>query len=236
MTDPAPEARPPVGPPGAVPAFPLGGPARIAVLVSGRGSNLRAIHAACGLGGIPGAVVGVVSDVADAPALAWAGEEGIATFAIPRAAAPSRREHEAEILRILERLTIDLVCLAGYMRVLSADFVSRWPWRILNVHPSLLPAFPGLGAQGQALAHGVKVSGCTVHFVNAGLDSGPIVAQRAVDVLDSDDEESLAARILDEEHRIYPEAIRAVLEGRWRASGRRIVSAEPPRRPEPRSV
>ena len=154
----------------------------------------------------------VVSDKADARGLQLAQERGIETFAIERQGL-TRAEHEREIISVLQKHQIDLVCLAGYMRLLSPCFIDAFKMRILNIHPSLLPAFPGLDAQRQALEHGVKVSGCTVHFVDETLDGGPIITQRTVPVLDGDTVESLSARILEQEHQLYPEAVRIVLTG-----------------------
>jgi len=204
---------------------------RLGVLLSGRGSNFLALHAATVRGGedglpaipaIPATIALVVSNVADAPGLLRARELGLPALSLPRAGLP-RREHEKLMDAALRQAGVDWICLAGYLRLLSPDFVAAWPRRILNVHPSLLPAFPGLDAQEQALAHGVKVSGCTVHLVDAGLDSGPIVVQRPVPVLDGDTPDSLAARILEQEHRAYPEALRRLLTEPWRIEGRRLV-------------
>ena len=172
---------------------------------------------------MPAKIVLVLSNVADAPGLARARELGLRAAAIPHRGEPDRRAHEEKVVAAVREAGAEWICLAGYMRRLSPDFVAAFPRRILNVHPSLLPAFPGLDAQAQALAHGVKVSGCTVHLVDEGLDSGPIVVQRAVPVLDGDTEESLAARILEEEHRAYPEALRKLLAEPWRIEGRRLV-------------
>lgn len=185
---------------------------RIAVLLSGRGSNFEAIADGVAAGAIPDAeIVAVISDVPEALGLERARERGLAARAVDRRQFASRREHEAEILRVLEEARPDLVCLAGYMRVLSPDFVARLRGRILNIHPALLPKFPGLHAQRQALEAGETESGCTVHFVNEGVDAGPVILQRGVPVLPGDTEESLSERILAEEHRAYPEAIAMVL-------------------------
>jgi len=185
---------------------------RLGILLSGRGSNFIAICDAIAEGRIPDAtIVAVISDVSDAPGLNRAVERGLPAFPLPRGSR-SRREHEAEIDKVLESAGVELVCLAGYMRILSPDFVSRWKGRILNIHPSLLPRFPGLQVQRRALEAGEKESGCTVHFVDEGTDSGPIVLQRRVPVRPGDTEETLSARILEEEHRAYPEAISRVLE------------------------
>jgi phosphoribosylglycinamide formyltransferase-1 len=195
----------------------------IAVLLSGRGSNFLALQEAIGRGEVPARIVLVISNVADAPGLARARELGLPAIAIPHQEEPNRRAHEEKVVTALRQTGAEWICLAGYMRRLSPDFVAAFPRQILNIHPSLLPAFPGLDAQAQALAHGVKVSGCTVHLVDEGLDSGPIVVQRAVPVLDGDTAESLAARILEQEHRAYPEALRRLLTEPWRVEGRRLV-------------
>ena len=195
---------------------------RLAILLSGRGSNFLALDAAIRRGEIPAEIVLVLSNVADAPGLERARELGLAAEAIPQEGQP-RAAHEEKVLAALRRAGAEWICLAGYMRRLSPTFVAAWPRRILNIHPSLLPAFPGLGAQEQALAHGVRVSGCTVHLVDEGLDSGPIVVQRAVPVLDGDTPATLAARILEQEHQAYPEALRRLLTEPWRVEGRRLV-------------
>ena len=190
---------------------------RLVVLLSGRGSNLEAIADAVDAGTIPGAeIVAVVSDVPQARGLARARERGLPAFAIDRREYSSRAAHEADVIRVLERARPDLVCLAGYMRVLSPQFVANWRGRIVNIHPALLPKFPGLNAQRRALEAGETVSGCTVHFVDKGTDTGPVILQRTVPVLPGDTEESLSARILAEEHRAYPEAIASVLSGHAR--------------------
>lgn len=184
---------------------------RLAILLSGRGSNFEAICDAITDGRIPNAtIVAVISDVADAPGLNRAVERGLPAFPIPRGDL-NRREHEAQILKILDSASVDLVCLAGYMRILSPEFVSRWKGRILNIHPALLPRFPGLHVQRRALEAGETEAGCTVHFVDEGTDTGPIVLQRRVRIVPGDTEEALSARILAEEHRAYPEAIARVL-------------------------
>jgi phosphoribosylglycinamide formyltransferase-1 len=197
--------------------------ARIGVLLSGRGSNFLALHAAIQRGELPARIAMVVSDVPEAPGLARAGELGLPTAALARRDFADRTAHEAAILTALADRGVEWVCLAGFMRLLSPGFLRAYPQRVLNVHPSLLPAFPGLHPQRQALEHGVKVSGCTVHFVDEGVDSGPIVVQRAVPVLDGDDEATLAARILAEEHRGYPEALRRLLTEPWRVVERRVA-------------
>ncbi len=186
---------------------------RLAILVSGRGSNFESIADAVDSGAIPNAeIVAVVSDVPQARGLARARERGLPAFVFDRERFPSRRAQEGAILAELDQVRPDLVCLAGYMRILSPEFVLRYRGRILNIHPALLPRFPGLDVQRRALEAGESESGCTVHFVDEGTDTGPIVLQRKVPVLQGDTEESLSARILAEEHRAYPEAIARVLE------------------------
>lgn len=165
----------------------------------------------------------MVSNVPEAAGLARAREMGLPALALPHALAPGRAAHEEKVVAALREAGAEWICLAGYMRRLSPAFVAAFPGRILNIHPSLLPAFPGLDAQRQALEHGVKLSGCTVHLVDEGLDSGPIAVQRAVPVLDGDTPETLAGRILEQEHRAYPEALRRLLTEPWRIEGRRLV-------------
>ncbi len=201
-------------------------PARLAVLISGRGSNFEALAEACANGGIPAKIVLVVSDNLAAEGLRKAEKRGIPAKVVDWAAWPNRGAREAALLAALEAEAVDLICLAGFMRILSATFVARWPLRILNVHPSLLPSFPGLEAQAQALDYGVRLTGATVHFVDAGTDSGPIVAQAAVPVHPGDDAQALAARILPVEHTLYVAALRRVLEGGWRISGRTVTFPE----------
>lgn len=191
------------------------------MLASGRGSNLRALVVAAERGELGGAVVLVVGNVPGAPALDVAERAGILVRVLPHRGR-GREEHEAEVHAALRAGGVELVCLAGYMRRLSPAFVRAWQGRLLNVHPSLLPAFPGLEAPRQAWEHGVKVSGATVHFVTEDLDAGPIVAQEAVPVREDDTPEDLARRILEAEHRLYPRAVRAVLEGWCRLEGRRV--------------
>lgn len=184
---------------------------RIAILISGRGSNMVALADAVRDGTIPNAAVAVViSDQPGAAGLAQARERQIETVVIERRG-HTREEHDREIIAALNARRIDLVCLAGYMRILSSEFIKSYAGRILNIHPSLLPLFPGLNAQRQALAHGARVSGCTVHYVDETLDGGPIIAQREVSVREDDTDESLSGRILIEEHRLYPEAVNIVL-------------------------
>jgi phosphoribosylglycinamide formyltransferase-1 len=195
---------------------------RIGVLVSGRGSNLQALIDAARRGELRGEVAVVVSNVERALGLERARKAGIpAVFRDHRG--KKREAFDAEVVEILQAHRVDLVCLAGFMRLLSPVFVRAFPGRIVNIHPALLPAFPGLDAQRQAWEHGAKVSGATVHLVDEGLDSGPIVAQEAVPVLSSDTPETLAARILEAEHRLYPRAVRLLLEGRCRVEGRRLI-------------
>jgi len=185
---------------------------RIGILISGRGSNMLALSDAIDSGTIPNAEIAIViSDKAHAPGLQLAKERGIQTVAIERRGR-NQQEHEQEIIAALREYRVELVCLAGYMRLLSPCFIEAFRGRILNIHPSLLPAFPGLDAQQQALEHGVKVSGCTVHFVDETLDGGPIIGQRTVPVLEGDTVETLSARILEQEHKLYAEAVALVLE------------------------
>jgi phosphoribosylglycinamide formyltransferase-1 len=196
---------------------------RLAVLLSGRGSNFAAIHDAISKGVLDAAIVCVISNRPDAPGLERARAFGYATFALDHKTFPSRAAHEEQVLRVLEAAQPDYVVLAGYMRLLGAPFIARWRNRILNIHPSLLPAFPGTNAQAQALAYGVRVSGCTVHFVDEQLDAGPILVQRAVPVLDDDTAQTLSARILAEEHQAYVEALQKLATRRHRVDGRRVV-------------
>jgi phosphoribosylglycinamide formyltransferase-1 len=187
---------------------------KLGVLISGRGSNLQAILDAIEGGRLDARVGVVLSNVAGAPGLERARAAGVPTEVLSHKDYPSRERYDEALVARLRAHEVDVVCLAGFIRLLSPGFVRAFPGRILNVHPSLLPAFPGLHAQRQALEHGVKVSGATVHLVDEELDHGPILVQRAVPVLEDDDEESLSARILEQEHRIYPEAIALVLEGK----------------------
>lgn len=199
---------------------------KVGILLSGRGSNFLALHGAMERGEIPGQIALVVSNVAEAPGLEKARALRLPTVCLPHRLEPSREAHEAKVLKALEHAGVEWVCLAGYMRLLTASFVSQYPQRILNIHPALLPAFRGVDAQRQAIDYGVKVSGCTVHLVDEDLDSGPIVAQKVVAVRDSDTAESLSARILAEEHKLYAEALRKLLTERWKIQGRRIVFNE----------
>lgn len=199
---------------------------RIAVLLSGRGSNFEALAESIARGRIPGAEIAVViSHREGAHGIERARARGIDARVIPSKGL-DREAFDRQVITVLNDKKIDLVCLAGYMRLLSSSFVHAFRDRILNIHPSLLPAFPGLEAQRQALEHGVKFAGCTVHFVDENLDAGPIILQAAVPVEDNDTVDSLSARILAEEHRIYSEAVRIVLEGRYRIEGRRVILQE----------
>jgi phosphoribosylglycinamide formyltransferase-1 len=193
----------------------------VGVLISGRGSNLQALLEAAAAGRLGGRVALVISNVAAAPGLERARAAAVPT-AVHDHRGREREEHDRAMLADLRSHAVDLVCLAGYMRLLSPVLLGAYPHRVLNVHPSLLPAFPGLDAQRQAWEHGVKVSGATVHLVEEGLDTGPILMQEAVPVLPSDTADDLAARILQAEHRIYPRAVRAMLEGRCHLEGRRV--------------
>ena len=198
----------------------------LGILLSGRGSNFVAIADSIAAGRIPNArIVVVISNRADAPGLETARQRGLNALVISSKGRP-REEHDREVVAALLDNKVDIICLAGYMRLLSPWFVQQFPARILNIHPSLLPAFPGLEAQQQAFAYGVRVSGCTVHLVDEELDHGAIIVQKTVPVLDSDDEHTLAARILEQEHIAYTEAIKIVLKGNYRILGRRMVGGE----------
>jgi phosphoribosylglycinamide formyltransferase 1 len=192
------------------------------VLLSGRGSNLVALADACDRGEVPAEIVLVLSNRPDAPGLERAHERGIAARAIPSKGL-SREEHERLLVVAIRESGVEWVCLAGYMRLLTPVFIESFPQRIVNIHPALLPAFPGVDAQHQAWEYGVRISGCTVHLVDAGCDTGPIVLQRAVPVLDSDTAADLAARILEQEHIAYATAMRLLLTRRWRTDGRRVT-------------
>lgn len=199
---------------------------KIGILLSGRGSNFVAIANAIKSGDLPAEIAIVISNRAEAPGLEIARLRGLNAVLIP-SKGRVREEHDREVIAALKRAGVDLVCLAGYMRLLSLEFVRAFPNRILNIHPSLLPDFPGLEAQKQALAAGAKVSGCTVHFVDEHLDHGPIILQRQVPVLTGDDEHSLSARILDQEHMAYPEAIKLVLSGEVEVRDGKVVRKNP---------
>jgi len=199
-------------------------PYRIGVLLSGRGSNFEALANSVSAGRIPGAEIAlVISNREGAPGIALAVSRGIAVKIVPSKGI-AREDYDRVLVQELKNAGVDLVCLAGFMRLLSPYFVGAFPQRILNIHPSLLPSFPGLEAQRQALEYGVKFSGCTVHLVDESLDAGPIVAQAIVPLSDGDTEETLAARILVEEHRIFTEAVRLVLSGQYRIEGRRVIA------------
>src|ERR1051325_6696804 len=200
----------------------------LGILLSGRGSNFEAIARNAAAGKIVNARVAiVVSNRADAGGLEIAQQMGIDAIVIP-SKGKAREEHDREVVQVLQKHNVDLICLAGYTRLLSPWFVKQYPQRILNIHPSLLPAFPGLEAQEQAFAYGVKITGCTVHFVDEELDHGPIIVQKAIAVLDSDDEHTLAARMLEQEHLAYSEAIAAVLAGNFEIQGRRLINKNSP--------
>ena len=196
---------------------------RIGVLLSGRGSNFEALADSVSAGRIPNAEISiVVSNKPGAPGLERAAARNIPSCAIPSKGL-EREAYDRQVAAVLQEYKVDLICLAGYMRLLSPFFVAAFPQRILNIHPSLLPSFPGLESQKQALDYGVKFAGCTVHFVDENLDAGPIILQATVPVLNDDTEESLSAKILKEEHRIYSEAVRIVLEGKYKIAGRRVI-------------
>jgi phosphoribosylglycinamide formyltransferase-1 len=201
---------------------------RIAVLISGRGSNLQAIIDAVASGELQATIAVVVSNRADAQGLQRAREAGIEALHLCPRDYSDRQRYDAAIVDALRKRDVDLVCLAGFMRLVGPPLLEAFPDRILNVHPSLLPAFPGLDAQSQALEHGVRVTGATVHLVTRELDGGPIILQTPVDILADDTVDSLSARILIQEHRLYPEAIRIVLESGWRVDGRRFIRSSAP--------
>ncbi|MEX2273867.1 MAG: phosphoribosylglycinamide formyltransferase [Vicinamibacterales bacterium] len=198
----------------------------LGVLISGRGTNLQSILDAVSAGRLDARIAIVISNREDAAGLERARGAGVDTLVLDHRAHESREAYDAELIDALQSRQVDLVCLAGFMRILSPAFIEAFPNRILNIHPSLLPAFPGINPPYQAWEHGVKISGATVHLVDESLDGGPIVRQEALEVLASDTAESLAARILEIEHRIYPEAIAHVLRGGWRIEGRRFVRQE----------
>jgi phosphoribosylglycinamide formyltransferase-1 len=200
---------------------------RLGILLSGRGSNFEAIADSIAAGKLDAEIALVISNRASARGLALARSRGLPAMTIPSQGL-EREVYDGLLIAELRKHNVELVCLAGFMRLLSAKFVEAFPGRILNIHPSLLPAFPGLDAQHQALQHGVKITGCTVHLVDELLDSGPIILQAAVQVLDADSVESLSLRILAEEHRIYSEAIRLVLSGNYQVIGRRVVQTPSP--------
>jgi phosphoribosylglycinamide formyltransferase 1 len=196
---------------------------RLAVLLSGRGSNFQAMDEAVRSGRLHAEIVCVLSNRPDAPGIERARTSGYAAHVVDHKHFATRAEHEEAVLRVLAEAGPDMIALAGYMRLLSARFVAAYADRIVNIHPSLLPSFPGVDAQAQALAYGVKVTGCTVHFVDEHLDAGPIIAQRTVAVHDGDTEATLSARILEQEHQAYVEALQALATRKWRVDGRRVV-------------
>jgi phosphoribosylglycinamide formyltransferase 1 len=198
---------------------------RLGVLISGRGSNLQALIDAIAAGRLEATIAVVISNRTDAAGLDRARAAGIETVTLSHRAFPTRDDYDRALVKELQARDIGLVCLAGFMRLVGTPLIDAFPNRILNIHPSLLPAFPGLDAQKQAIEHGVKVSGVTVHLVTAELDGGPIVVQRAVPVMAGDTAETLAARILEEEHRAYPEAVQMILDDGWRVDGRCFVAA-----------
>jgi phosphoribosylglycinamide formyltransferase-1 len=201
---------------------------RVGVLASGRGSNFQALVEAARAGRIPAVVTVLISDRATAPALDIARAHGVEALFLDPKQYPNREAHEKAIIAALEERGVGLVCQAGYMRILTPTYIEHFRGRALNIHPSLLPAFPGLHAQRQALEHGVRVAGATVHFADEGVDTGPIVLQAAVPILPGDTEETLSRRILAEEHRIYPEAVRLFAQGRLRINGRIVHIRESP--------
>ncbi|MBF0621652.1 MAG: phosphoribosylglycinamide formyltransferase [Magnetococcales bacterium] len=197
-------------------------PMRIAVLVSGSGSNLQSLIDRCADGTIPAEIVLVVSNKPGVYGLERAEKSGIKTQVVQHGAFPDRAAFDQELIRVLDAAEVNLVCLAGFMRILTAEFVRHFTGRLLNIHPALLPNFPGLGVQQAAIDAGVRFSGCTVHFVDEGVDTGPIIAQAVVPILDGDDAKTLGARILKQEHQIYPLSVRLFAEGRLKLEGRRV--------------
>lgn len=197
---------------------------RLGVLISGRGSNLQALIRAIQEGRLNATIAVVISNIADAPGLEHARNAGIEALAISHKGWPSRTDFDREVAAQLKARHVDLVCLAGFMRLVGAPLLEAFPNAIVNIHPSLLPSFPGVDAQKQAIEHGARVSGVTVHLVTADLDAGPIILQRPVPVADTDTAVTLSARILEEEHRAYPDAVRILLEGGWRIEGRRFIA------------
>jgi len=198
---------------------------RVGVLISGRGSNMTALIRAAAEADFPAEIVCVISDQPEAQGLAVAASSGIPTFVAPRAGHPNKAAHEGEIQRILDEAGVEIICLAGFMRILSADFTNRWVGRLINIHPSLLPLFPGLTTHARVIQQGMRIHGCTVHFVTAEMDAGPIIAQAAVPVLPTDTEGELAVRVLNMEHKIYPLALSMVASGKARMENNRTVYA-----------
>ncbi|WP_028746147.1 phosphoribosylglycinamide formyltransferase [Rhizobium mesoamericanum] len=199
---------------------------RAVVFISGGGSNMMALVAAAKAADYPAEIVGVISDKADAGGLARAAAEGIPTFAFARKDYASKEAHEEAIFAALDQLSPDILCLAGYMRLLSGTFIQRYEGRMINIHPSLLPLFPGLHTHQRAIDAGMRIAGCTVHFVTEGMDEGPVIGQAAVPVLSSDDADSLAARVLTVEHQLYPQALRLFAQGKVKMAGGKAVSTE----------
>jgi phosphoribosylglycinamide formyltransferase-1 len=198
-------------------------PGRIGVLISGRGSNLKSLMDACAAGKIRARVVLVISNREDAAGLEYARKAGIETVVLPHKLYTTREDYDAVMVETLQKNRIDLVCLAGFMRLLSTVFVRAFSMRIMNIHPALLPSFPGLHAQRQAVEYGAKVTGCTVHFVDEGLDSGPVILQNVIDIQAEDTEETLSERLLAVEHQSYVEAVRLFFENRLRVEGRKVI-------------
>ncbi|MFQ5450248.1 MAG: phosphoribosylglycinamide formyltransferase [Nitrospinaceae bacterium] len=196
---------------------------KLAVLVSGRGTNLQAIIDNIEKGNLPATLAVVLSDVKDAPALERAKKHGCESIFLDPQSYPGAGEYDQAMIARLQARSVDLICLAGFMRILGKSFIQAFPGKIINIHPSLLPAFPGLNPQKKALDHGVKFSGCTVHFVEEGVDSGPIILQSPVPVYDTDDVEKLSGRILEQEHLLYPRAIRLIMDNRLILSGRKVI-------------
>ena len=195
---------------------------RIGVLISGRGSHLRNLIKRCSIGEIDAEVVVVISNKTDAPGLSYASEAGIPAIVLEHRLFPKREQYDEQLVESLRQYNVDLVCLAGFLRLLSPLFVRAFPQRIMNVHPSLLPAFPGLHSQQQALEYGVKVTGCTVHFIDEGLDSGPIILQNTLEILQQDDAGSLSDRLLPLEHQTYAEAVKLFFQNRLQVEGRHV--------------
>lgn len=199
---------------------------RVAILISGRGSNMQSLVAAAREADFPARIVTVISNRPEAPGLAWAKANGVPAVALDHTTYASREAFEGDLQKAIEQAEVELIALAGFMRLLTPEFVQRWRDRIINIHPSLLPAYRGLRTHERALADGVRIAGCTVHFVRAEMDFGPIIAQAAAPVLTADTPAALAARVLGAEHRIYPEALRLVASGRARVQGEKVLIAE----------
>lgn len=204
---------------------------RLGVLASGGGTNLQAIIDRCADGSLAAEIVLVLTNVPGAGALARADKAGLATCCLDHRSYPDRESFDRAVVKSLQNAGVELVVLAGFMRIIGATFVAAFPQRIINIHPALLPAFPGLHVQRKALEYGARFAGCTVHFVDGGVDTGPIIVQAVVPVLDDDTEATLSARILVQEHRIYPQAIQLIAEGRVRLEGRRVIIDSPPHSP-----